>query len=323
MKPSLYAAVLCLVLFSGGRGDGHAGRDLAAASSWGYQLQQADPIQLSGSRYDVLVIDYSRDGTDQGAYSKAEIQAVKETGKLVLAYLSIGEAEDYRFYWKTRWQPGNPSWLGPLNPKWPGNYKVRYWQSGWWNTALQPYLERILAAGFDGVYLDIIDAYWYWYHDQGVAVSLTSKRMVELVERIAAAARSVEPAFIVCPQNAESIIDDVPTASYRKRYLKVINAIGAEDLFYHYGSLADRKYRLKLLQRYAQAGIKVFNVEYLARKKWQEYRSRICAAPTAIIPYAAAVDRELDELISFPPASCNAAFEPFSGRRAAGMPGED
>lgn len=307
MKQSIHSTALFLVLLLGGTGDGRAARDLAAVSSWGYQLQQADPIQMRDSLYDMLIMDYSRDGTDQGAYTQLEIQSIKEMGKLVLAYLSVGEAEDYRFYWETRWKPGNPAWLGPLNPKWPGNYKVRYWQSGWWNTVLQPYLQRILAAGFDGVYLDIVDAYWYWHQEQGISLSLTSKRMVELVERIAVKARSVQPGFLVCPQNAESIIDDVPTVSYRKRYLKVLSAIGVEDLFYHYGSFTDHKYRLRLLQQYAQAGIKVFDVEYLARKRWQEYRSKICATSITIIPYAAAVDRELDELISFPPASCPAA----------------
>jgi len=126
------------------------------------------------------------------------------------------------------------------------------------------------------------------------------------VERIAAEARSVVPDFIVCPQNAEAIIDDLPTTAYRNRYFKAVNAIGVEDLFHHYGSAEDQKYRLRLLQRYAKAGIKVFNVEYLTKKKWPDYRNRICASRFTIIPYAAASDRELDELILFPPEPCGA-----------------
>ena len=72
--------------------------------------------------------------------------------------MSIGEAEDYRFYWREEWDDSGPSWLDVENADWPGNYKVRFWDSGWQSIMLQ-YADRILAAGFDGVYLDIIDAY--------------------------------------------------------------------------------------------------------------------------------------------------------------------
>ena len=51
------------------------------------------------------------------------------------------------------------------NPDWAGNYKVRYWEQGWQDLILsgpESYLNRITAAGFDGVYLDLIDAFEYF-----------------------------------------------------------------------------------------------------------------------------------------------------------------
>jgi len=42
------------------------------------------------------------------------------------------------------------------NPDWPGNYK--YWNPDW-QTVIYGNLGKILAAGFDGVYLDLIDAF--------------------------------------------------------------------------------------------------------------------------------------------------------------------
>jgi len=79
--------------------------------------------------------------------------------------MSIGEAEDYRFYWNTAWAISPPSWMEAENPDWPGNYKVKYWDPAWQamiygNDA--SYLKKILDAGFDGVYLDIIDAFEYF-----------------------------------------------------------------------------------------------------------------------------------------------------------------
>ncbi len=299
---ALFTLLLSVVLAAAGQAQA---RSLHQARSWGCQLQNAAPVQLAASAYDVLVIDYSRDGADPGAYSAAQIKAIKDQGKIVLAYLSIGEAENYRFYWQPGWQPGQPAWLGPENPDWPGNYKVRYWYADWWNTALQPYLDRILNAGFDGVYLDIIDAYWFWYEQYHLSLGFTADQMVALVEKIAAYARARRPDFILCPQNAESIIDDVTAAAVRNRYFQAINAIGVEDLFYHYGSQADQDYRLEMLRQFQGAGKKIFNIEYIGKSQWQQYRQLACATNLSLIPYAALPDRALDELVpDFPRLNC-------------------
>jgi cysteinyl-tRNA synthetase len=75
--------------------------------------------------------------------------------------MSIGEAEDYRYYWNPEWKTNQPSWLAEENPDWPGSYKVRYWDK-YWQKIIYGYLDKILTAGFDGVYLDIIDAFQYF-----------------------------------------------------------------------------------------------------------------------------------------------------------------
>jgi cysteinyl-tRNA synthetase len=58
-----------------------------------------------------------------------------------------------------------PAWLLGENPDWPGNHKVRYWDSAWQSIIYgndSSYLKRIINAGFDGVYLDLIDAFEYF-----------------------------------------------------------------------------------------------------------------------------------------------------------------
>lgn len=91
----------------------------------------------------------------------------KENGgsRLIIGYMSIGEAEDYRYYWQEDWEPGNPDWIVAENPDWEGNFKVKYWDQGWKSHIYgdtESYLQKILDAGFDGVYLDIIDAFYYF-----------------------------------------------------------------------------------------------------------------------------------------------------------------
>ncbi len=45
--------------------------------------------------------------------NEVESLMVKANGgkRLVVAYMSIGEAEDYRYYWKDEWGKNAPDWL--------------------------------------------------------------------------------------------------------------------------------------------------------------------------------------------------------------------
>lgn len=85
--------------------------------------------------------------------------------RLLISYMSIGEAEDYRYYWNSDWEVGNPAWIVAENPNWEGNYKVEYWNPEWKKIILgtpESYLQKILDTGFDGVYLDIIDGFYFF-----------------------------------------------------------------------------------------------------------------------------------------------------------------
>lgn len=122
---------------------------------------------LQVTSYDVLLIDPFFDGTVPLTGGDVASLKMKAGGgsRLVIAYMSIGEAEDYRYYWRGEWATDPPEWLEEENPNWPGNYKVRYWDERWQAIIIGgdgSYLKRILDAGFDGVYLDIIDAFEYF-----------------------------------------------------------------------------------------------------------------------------------------------------------------
>lgn len=128
---------------------------------------KADFIKaVTATNYDALVMDAF---FDQVAFTSAEINALKKKAnggkRLVISYMSIGEAEDNRYYWQKSWKPGNPVWLDAENPQWKGNFKVKYWNKDWQNIIYgndNSYLKKIVSANFDGVYLDIIDAFDYY-----------------------------------------------------------------------------------------------------------------------------------------------------------------
>jgi cysteinyl-tRNA synthetase, unknown class len=121
---------------------------------------------VTNTNYDCIIMDAF---FNDEYYTSAETEQLKQKlngGKrLVIAYMSIGEAEDYRFYWKPWWSFNPPDWMAALNPDWPGNYEVQYWNEEWQSIICgqeNSYLSKILDAGFDGTYLDIIDGYEYW-----------------------------------------------------------------------------------------------------------------------------------------------------------------
>jgi len=203
---------------------GYGEKPVLSPRSWLCILQDAEAETVMRSGFDLVVMDYSRDGSDEARYTQKEIGEIVACGVIPICYLSIGEAEDYRFYWNEDWNPDELDFLGPENPHWEGNYKVRYWDPAW-QTIILSYTNRLLSAGFDGAYLDIIDAYEY-YAEQGRATA--SQDMADFVAAIRAHARASDPNFAVFPQNAPELAAEIPA------YLSSVDGIGQEDIYYGY-----------------------------------------------------------------------------------------
>jgi cysteinyl-tRNA synthetase len=113
--------------------------------------------------------------------------------------------------------------LDQENPDWTGNYKVHYWDPGW-QTIVFSYTDRLLDAGFDGAYLDIIDAYEYYSGTRPSA----AQDMAGFVAAIRAHARARDPGFYLFPQNAPELADEI------SGYLDSVDGIGQEDIYYGY-----------------------------------------------------------------------------------------
>lgn len=146
---------------------GDARNFLFALNYEGFESKTSLINTISATDYDMVVIDlFFNDGSIFQLDQIAQLKVKPNGGKRkVICYMSIGEAEDYRYYWQGQWQSNPPSWLDNENKNWPGNYKVQYWDSDWQALIYgseTAYLDRVLAAGFDGVYLDIIDAFEYF-----------------------------------------------------------------------------------------------------------------------------------------------------------------
>ncbi len=240
----------------------------ASVKSWGYQLQKIKPKQIAKSSFDMVVIDFSKDGSGRKMFSKAAVKKMQKKAdgsrRLVLAYLSIGEAENYRDYWRKKWNRAKPRWIGKENPSWKGNFLVRYWYEEWQDLifgAPNAYLDRIMEAGFDGVYLDRVDSYQEFSKKRPMA----AEDMISFVSKIARYANKKRK-FYVMGQNAEGL-------AVHKAYTNAISAIGKEDLLYgidHNGAKNNKDevfWSHKYLKKAQAAGLPIFVVEYLKSKK--------------------------------------------------------
>lgn len=276
----LAGAALTLVPLPRGRLEPRTGPALSEVRAWGYQLQRARPDRIAAD-IDLLVVDHSADGTGQRTFTRADVERFRkrDAGKprIVLAYMSIGEAEAYRYYWSSLWSMSAPAWLGPENSNWHGNYLVRFWERGWqrlifdssvplwrrlaepYQPALMPYLDQIIEAGFDGVYLDRVDAYEAWVKERSTA----ERDMVGLVKEIATYARGRRPGFLVVPQNAEELLR-------HRDYVAALDGVAKEDLLYGIGgdgvanSEGDVQASVAELAAARAARLPVLVVEYLS-----------------------------------------------------------
>lgn len=273
--------------------------DWGSVQNFLYQLQHADPDRIGKTAFDLAVVTLGTTGN-----SPKVIPALKHSSggeKIVLCYMSIGQAENYRWYWQPEWVQNPPGWLDEGDTEWAGDYWVQYWHPEWQRIIYgtpESYLDRIIAFGFDGVYLDRVDAYWY-YQEQGREAA--AQEMVDFILDFTKYAREKKPGFGVFPQNAEELGILFP------EYLDTMTGIGVEDLYYgyprdHEPSPADwSAERETILDQWVAAGKLVLTIDYTARpEQIADAYSRALAH--GYIPYV--TDRNLGRL------RINPGFEP-------------
>ena len=124
---------------------------------------------IAAINFDVVLIDLFFNDV---AFSSAEIQQLKTKAnggkRLVISYMNIGAAESYRYYWKDNWKLHKPKWLKKKYEGFEDEIWVKFWKDDWQDIIYgndNSYTKRILNAGFDGVYLDNVEAYYFLYFD--------------------------------------------------------------------------------------------------------------------------------------------------------------
>ncbi len=124
---------------------------------------------LSQTNWDIILIDLF---FDDSPLSKTDVEQLKTKAnggkRLVIAYMNIGSAENYRYYWKNNWKLHHPSWLKKSYEGYEDEIWVKFWKQDWQDIIYgndDSYAKKIIDAGFDGAYLDNVEAYYTLYFD--------------------------------------------------------------------------------------------------------------------------------------------------------------
>jgi cysteinyl-tRNA synthetase len=144
---------------------------------WAYNIQDVDAEKqrghLVGSHFDLCVLEPVVTITGEENFNIAKlIKDIKQHNlqtrsvePVIIAYVDIGQAEAWRWYREENWGLGNPSWIAGTDPdEWEDCFPVAYWDAAWEEITIYGYkgmshMQSILKAGFDGIYMDWVEAY--------------------------------------------------------------------------------------------------------------------------------------------------------------------
>ncbi len=251
-------------------------------------LEKPDLQALGESKFDLAVLDPAPGGKE---IPKNDLEFLKWSAggpKVVLAVLSIGEAEEARPYWKGL--PPNPEWLGPANPERRTRSRVRFWDEKWQKIVFDA-LDRIAAQGYDGVLLDAVEAWAFWQEKEKDPKA--KPRMVDFVGLLSTRAKRRNRSFAVLVRNAEDLIENAG-------YLGSIDGVLREETYFPRGRVRlplEVHRSQELLDKTVAAGKKAIVVEY-AKEPHQIDFVYERAKVKGYVPVVTA--RELDRLVVHP-----------------------
>lgn len=108
-----------------------------------YYSDQAKPRDFDA--YQLLVLD---------SHYHPNLQELKERGKTLLGYISLGEVEQHRPWFKKVKKEGI---LLKENRHWKGSFYVDLRDKRWTKRVIEELVPRLLRKGFDGLFLDTLD----------------------------------------------------------------------------------------------------------------------------------------------------------------------
>lgn len=136
----------------------------ALQDPWGGGYEGAGDVVIWYSNPSPMEIAEAAPGlvlVDPDGLSPYWVERLGAGGSVVLAYVNLGMAEEWRGYWRGEWLRDPPPWLGPESPEWEREFLVRFWRPEWLGI-VRGLVEEAVEKGFEGVVFDNLDVCEYW-----------------------------------------------------------------------------------------------------------------------------------------------------------------
>ena len=243
-----------------------------------YVLSGVVASQIAAAPVYWKVVEATSDGAG-AIWPASTVTAMKAGGGKVLGYLDFGWCENYRPYYSPALAAAN-GWTGPTatasgilgplsSPEWPNEYEVQFWSTAW-HTICTDWCAELQAAGFDGIYLDVVDAWGDPWPTANVPATggfaagtpqASAAAMIALINAIRTFAHSTNPNFIVFVNGGEELFSYSPPA-----YLNAIDGMYKEQVLYDPGKTnsSNRLYEKGMLDNAKNAGKPVVLIEYVS-----------------------------------------------------------
>ena len=137
-------------------------------SSDRYSSRQDMINAIAATNFDIVIMDLFY---NEAAFTLTEIATLKTKAnggkRLIIAYMNIGAAEKFRYYFKNSWGLRHPLWLKRRYEGYKDEFWVKFWEKEWQDIIYgndNSYAKKIIDAGFDGAYLDNVEAYYFLYY---------------------------------------------------------------------------------------------------------------------------------------------------------------
>ena len=123
---------------------------------------------IADTNFDMITIDLFFNDEPLTPKDIEQLKKKANGGKrLIISYVNIGAAENWRYYWNRNWKLNDPTWIKKKYVGYEDEFYVEFWHEDWKKIIYGndgSYLKKILDAGFDGAFLDNVEAYYFLYN---------------------------------------------------------------------------------------------------------------------------------------------------------------
>jgi uncharacterized protein (TIGR01370 family) len=195
---------------------------LSGVASW--VVQDAARTAILGPEGDLAVVPVGHAGATLSIDGVMRLRIREgQADRVVLARIELSEIAETSEVWQADWvvdvSPAGakatfprvprataPAWLGRENATRRTTYPVRFWHPDWQarlSGSSSALLDRVIAAGFDGIYLVGSEAARNWSPERSEARA----DMIDLIGKLADYGRRLRPELVIVLENGDDLVN--------------------------------------------------------------------------------------------------------------------